>query len=113
MTEAINGMKATDEPTRAKEMRESGKNDESHAMPKTANAIIPFQNWETERGGAYHSSAQSKTSAATEIPPSSKRKLHLSRCADLFSVILCRGKLRTPSVHSMRETEMGGTPHHR
>ena len=54
-TDAINGIKATDVPSRANDILDIGKNDESHAIPSNPNAMRPFQYVELVVGGTYHS----------------------------------------------------------
>src|SRR5688572_12509845 len=77
-TEARNGMNTTDEPIRAFEIRGTGRNAESLAIPNNANATRAFQNDVLEMGGRYHSVANSSEIAATLTAASKSRKLHRS-----------------------------------
>jgi len=77
-TEAKNGMKTTDEPTPAREIRGRGRKDESLAMPKTMNATKAFQNLLLESDGTYQSVANSNVHAATATRASRRRKLQRS-----------------------------------
>jgi hypothetical protein len=77
-TEARNGIKTTDEPTLACEMRGTGRNAESLAIPSTAKATRAFQNDESAIGGMYQSDAK-RSEIATVITAASKsRKFHRS-----------------------------------
>jgi hypothetical protein len=78
MTDAMNGTNATDVPTRANEIRERGKKEESHAIPRRVNATNPFQNALLEVDGMNHSSDHSNKNAAAEATRRSNRKLHRS-----------------------------------
>src|SRR5712671_5316752 len=77
-TAARNGMNTTDEPTRAFEMRGTGRNAESLAIPNNAKAIKAFQYPVFAMGGTYHSVANSIQTAAMLTAASKSRKLHRS-----------------------------------
>ncbi|HET9385836.1 MAG TPA: hypothetical protein VFO67_11865, partial [Gemmatimonadales bacterium] len=77
-TAARNGMNTTEDPTRAFEIRGTGKNAESLAIPNNVKATKPFQNAVSEMGGMYQSVANSSEAAAKLTTVSKSRKLHRS-----------------------------------
>jgi hypothetical protein len=77
-TDARNGMKTTDAPTRALEMRGTGRKDESLAMPRTMKATRAFQNPVSDIEGTYHSGVTNSVIAAAATTAKRKRKLQRS-----------------------------------
>jgi|SRR6267378_5006837 len=89
IADAKNGMKTTDEPMRALEIRALGRNDESLAIPRTAKAIRAFQNAasaESPTDGMYHRVTSNNASAATAIAAKRNRKAHLSNLGWLSAI---------------------------
>src|SRR2546425_6142768 len=97
-TEARNGMNTTDEPTRACEIRGTGRNAESLAIPNSVKATKPFQNPVFAIGGMYQSLRNSSETAAMPTATSSSRKLHRSNRG-------CLSPIQIPSRrHATKET---------
>jgi len=76
---AKNGMKTTEDPTRAVEIRGLGRKDESLAIPRIVNAISAFQKTVSLRDGMYQDVASKIPRAAALTAPNKSRKVSLSR----------------------------------
>jgi hypothetical protein len=79
IADARNGIKTTEEPTRAVEMRGFGRNDESLAIPRIMNAIRAFQKLVSLREGTYQDVASRIPRAAVPTAANKSRKVSRSR----------------------------------
>jgi hypothetical protein len=104
-TDARNGMKTTDDPTRALAIRGTGRKDESLAIPKTMKATRAFQNPVSEIEGTYHSVCTKRRIAAVASTARRIRKLNRSNWGWLSPIVV-------PSVGPDRKDkqEKRGTP---
>src|SRR5439155_422311 len=102
-TEAKNGMKTTEDPTPAREIRGRGRKDESLAMPRTVNATNAFQNRLSESDGTYQSVATNKVHAATATRARSRRKLQRSNCGWLSPITRFLDQLASKNHSKNRE----------
>jgi hypothetical protein len=70
-TDAKKGMNATEVLTLANDIREIGRNEESHAIPSRAKATTPFQYLEYVAGGITHVGETKVATAAADTHPAS------------------------------------------
>jgi hypothetical protein len=76
---AKKGINTTEDPTRAVEILGFGKKDESLAIPRTVNAINPFQRPVSLRVGMNHGEAARIPTAPVQTAPNKSLKVSRSR----------------------------------